>query len=191
MRDAVCEFEVEGMTCAACVGRVERVLKRVPGVRDAAVNLATHRATLAVAPGFDASAVVAAVDAAGYAARPRVAQDPLEPEVVTAAAGGRTAAAWRRVALSAALSVPLMALAMVHALHFPGSAYVQAALGVAVVSSGSARRCSVQGERAPPSAGHVMHLRRGGPPAALLLGAVRVRCARGRTRCTLESRPAR
>jgi hypothetical protein len=99
----------------------------------AAVNLATHRATLAVAPGFDVAAVVTAVDAAGYAARPRVGQDPLEPEAVTAAAGGRVAAAWRRVALSAALSAPLMALSMVHALHFAGSAYVQAALGVGVV----------------------------------------------------------
>ena len=33
---------VEGMTCASCVGRVERALKKVPGVSDAAVNLGVH-----------------------------------------------------------------------------------------------------------------------------------------------------
>ncbi len=174
MRDAVCEFEVEGMTCAACVGRVERVLKRVPGVRDAAVNLATHRATLAVAPGFDAAAVVAAVDAAGYAARPRVALDPLEPEAVTAASGGRVAAAWRRVGLAAALSAPLMALSMVHALHFTGSAYVQAALGVAVVlgAGGPMLRAAWRGARHREVS--MDTLVAVGSLSALLLGAVRV-----------------
>lgn len=39
------ELIVEGMTCASCVGRVERALKQMPGVLDAAVNLATGRAT--------------------------------------------------------------------------------------------------------------------------------------------------
>ena len=174
MRDAVCELEVDGMTCAACVGRVERVLKRVPGVRDAAVNLATHRATLAVAPGFDVAAVVAAVDAAGYAARPRVGQDPLEPEALTAASGGRVAAAWRRVALSAALSAPLMALSMVHALHFAGSAYVQAALGVGVVlgAGGPMLRAAWRGARHREVS--MDTLVAVGSLAALLLGAARV-----------------
>jgi Cu+-exporting ATPase len=174
MRDAVCELEVDGMTCAACVGRVERVLKRVPGVRDAAVNLATHRATLAVAPGFDVAAVVAAVDAAGYAARPRVGQDPLEPEALTAASGGRVAAAWRRVALSAALSAPLMALSMVHALHFAGSAYVQAALGAAVVlgAGGPMLRAAWKGARHREVS--MDTLVAVGSLAALLLGAARV-----------------
>ena len=35
-------FGVSGMTCASCVGRVERALKQLPGVREAAVNLATE-----------------------------------------------------------------------------------------------------------------------------------------------------
>lgn len=35
---------IEGMTCASCVGRVERALTAVPGVQTAAVNLATERA---------------------------------------------------------------------------------------------------------------------------------------------------
>ena len=40
------EFEIEGMTCASCVGRVEKALKAVPGVSEAQVNLATEPATV-------------------------------------------------------------------------------------------------------------------------------------------------
>ena len=39
-------FPVEGMTCASCVRRVERALKKVPGVAEAAVNLALNEATV-------------------------------------------------------------------------------------------------------------------------------------------------
>ena len=54
---------VGGMTCAACVRRVENVLKAVPGVEDAAVNLATSRATIAYSPLFAGwGAVKRAVD---------------------------------------------------------------------------------------------------------------------------------
>ncbi|MFC6048312.1 copper ion binding protein, partial [Methylobacterium hispanicum] len=40
------ELSIEGMTCASCVGRVERALKAVPGVAEATVNLATERASV-------------------------------------------------------------------------------------------------------------------------------------------------
>ena len=40
-------LQVEGMTCASCVGRVERALRKVPGVQDASVNLATESARIA------------------------------------------------------------------------------------------------------------------------------------------------
>ncbi|MDQ3541886.1 MAG: cation transporter, partial [Chloroflexota bacterium] len=39
-------FPVEGMTCAACVRRVERALTKVDGVESASVNLATERASV-------------------------------------------------------------------------------------------------------------------------------------------------
>ena len=39
-------FQVEGMTCASCVGRVEKAIRAVPGVVSASVNLATERATV-------------------------------------------------------------------------------------------------------------------------------------------------
>jgi Cu+-exporting ATPase len=67
MADRTLSFEVEGMSCASCAGRVEKALKAVPGTTSAAVNLAAHRATVqgAMAP----EAVRAALDRAGYPAR--------------------------------------------------------------------------------------------------------------------------
>ena len=61
------EVAIEGMTCASCVGRVEKALKAVPGVTDAVVNLATEKATVQGAA--DAAAVVAAIENAGYDAK--------------------------------------------------------------------------------------------------------------------------
>lgn len=52
------------MTCASCVGRVEKALKAVPGVSDAVVNLATERAT--VQGTADTASLVAAIAHAGY-----------------------------------------------------------------------------------------------------------------------------
>ena len=43
------EFQVGGMSCAACVGRIERAVKRIPGVSDISVNLATQRAVVRLA----------------------------------------------------------------------------------------------------------------------------------------------
>ena len=67
---------VEGMTCAACVGRVERALKKLPGVTDAAVNLATERADVTV-NGADRASLIAAIEKAGY----QVPQQTLELSV--------------------------------------------------------------------------------------------------------------
>ncbi|WP_212591752.1 heavy metal translocating P-type ATPase [Bordetella genomosp. 2] len=62
------ELAVGGMTCASCVGRVEKALKAVPGVAQATVNLATERATVrGVAAVQD---LVAAIEKVGYEARP-------------------------------------------------------------------------------------------------------------------------
>ncbi|SDK60067.1 Au+-exporting ATPase [Methylophilus rhizosphaerae] len=62
------ELSVQGMTCASCVGRVEKALKALPGVVDATVNLATERAT--VRGTADVSALIFAVEKAGYDAKP-------------------------------------------------------------------------------------------------------------------------
>lgn len=65
---ATVELSIDGMTCASCVGRVERALRAVPGVSEASVNLATERAT--VKGSVDAATLVRAVEAVGYAAKP-------------------------------------------------------------------------------------------------------------------------
>lgn len=102
------ELAVEGMTCASCVGRVERALRKVPGVSEASVNLATERATVrGVAP---SEALIAAIAKAGYEAR------TLAPEGDHAEASARKDA--ERVALqrdllvATALALPVFLLEM-------------------------------------------------------------------------------
>jgi Cu+-exporting ATPase len=64
------ELQIEGMTCAACVRRVERVLTKTPGVTAASVNFATHTALVELAPGTDLTTITAATERAGYPSRP-------------------------------------------------------------------------------------------------------------------------
>ncbi|MHA3055133.1 copper-translocating P-type ATPase [Acinetobacter sp. ANC 4633] len=66
--EQVFELNIQGMTCASCVGRVEKALKKVEGVSDATVNLATEKATVH-AHLTDASALLTAVHKAGYEAQ--------------------------------------------------------------------------------------------------------------------------
>lgn len=73
------ELSVEGMTCASCVGRVERALKAVPGVTQAVVNLATERAT--IRGSADVATLIAAIKDVGYEAKAiGVAVDATEDE---------------------------------------------------------------------------------------------------------------
>ncbi|HSV70851.1 MAG TPA: heavy metal translocating P-type ATPase [Methylibium sp.] len=92
---------IDGMTCASCVLRVEKALKKVPGVADATVNLATETASVAAAPGTLPSALEAAVEAAGYAAHLQ------SPDAPAAARAPSVAAQGWRVAVAAALTLPL------------------------------------------------------------------------------------
>ena len=59
-------LDVRGMTCASCVGRVERALRRVSGVEGATVNLATERATALVHEGMEIGPLLEAIRDAGY-----------------------------------------------------------------------------------------------------------------------------
>ena len=52
------EFGIDGMTCASCVGRVEKAIAAVPGVQTANVNLATERATVSYSDPSVADAAV-------------------------------------------------------------------------------------------------------------------------------------
>ncbi len=87
------QFPVEGMTCASCVNRIERFLRKVDGVDDATVNLATERATVTFDPmRVNVPDLGRAVEAAGYDARLDQVQGAdgmaLRPEAVTPVVGG-------------------------------------------------------------------------------------------------------
>jgi Cu+-exporting ATPase len=93
-------LQIEGMSCASCVGRVEKVLRRVPGVLDASVNLASEQATVRALSTVDLPALCAALAAAGYPAR--VLAD-------AHAAAPLAGAPWWPVAVAAVLTLPLVA----------------------------------------------------------------------------------
>ena len=80
---ATLSLPIEGMTCASCVQRVEKALARVPGVRSAAVNLATETAAVELAQPVASGALAEAVRHAGYA---------VPQETVTFAVHGMTCA---------------------------------------------------------------------------------------------------
>ena len=63
-------LSLEGMSCASCATRIERALKRVPGVTDAAVNFASQKAYVQSDWAPDETALLIAVEKAGYSARP-------------------------------------------------------------------------------------------------------------------------
>ncbi|MBZ9711739.1 heavy metal translocating P-type ATPase [Deinococcus multiflagellatus] len=109
---AQAEFGVQGMTCANCVGRVERALKKVDGVLAASVNLATERATVtylpqSVAPGE----LKAAIRGAGYEVLDAQAGQAREDQE-RAAREREVAELRRQVTFSAVFAVPLLLLAM-------------------------------------------------------------------------------
>ena len=92
-------FAVEGMSCAACAGRVERALRAVAGVAEASVNMATEVASVRAEAPLPFDALEAAVRKAGYTAR--------APDVAAPAAPSE-ARAWTPVVIAAALSLPLL-----------------------------------------------------------------------------------
>jgi P-type Cu+ transporter len=103
-------LNIEGMTCASCVGRVERALLAAPGVVSASVNLATQTAKIQFALGTTSPEdIAAAVTSAGYAAH--VARDAA-PAQKTDRQAAETHALRRRFILAAALTVPVVILAM-------------------------------------------------------------------------------
>jgi len=88
---------VEGMTCASCVGRVERALKAVPGIDSAAVNLATERADITFSGQADPQAAVSAIERAGYAVREETLELAIEG-MTCASCVGRVEKALKKVA---------------------------------------------------------------------------------------------
>ena len=106
------DLQVDGMTCASCVGRVERALQKVPGVQSASVNLATARASVQASGAVDAPALIAAIAKAGYEAAP-VAREQSGAEDATAARQAAELAALKRsLAFAAVFALPVFVLEM-------------------------------------------------------------------------------
>src|SRR5450830_1519718 len=93
-------LDITGMSCASCVGRVEKALHKILGVSEVSVNLASEKATLTTTSAVSVDSLIAAVERAGYnAALPSIAQtEPARPALPT----------WWPVAVAAALTAPLM-----------------------------------------------------------------------------------
>ena len=105
------ELSVTGMTCASCVGRVEKALKAVPGVSGATVNLATERASVTAAGGVAASALIQAVAKAGYEARP-IAEAASDTDAVAERQAAERQALKRSLTIAAIFALPVFILEM-------------------------------------------------------------------------------
>jgi Cu+-exporting ATPase len=150
----VCELPVQGMTCAACVGRIERALAKLPGVEEATANFVTQRTTVRFDPvRVDQEAIARAIEDVGYevprqkspdaAPRTDVASAPSQPsaeeraELLRAAEDQEQRQLRRDFWVAALLTFPLVVLAMSHG-AIPGSdgpvgRLLQLALGTPVV----------------------------------------------------------
>jgi Cu+-exporting ATPase len=128
------ELPIEGMTCASCASRVERGLNEVHGVT-ATVNFATECAAVEYDPAVVApEQLLGAVAHAGYSAAlpsPRLGPPAADADEDASAPLGR------RVAISAALSLPVLLLAMVSGLQFDKWEWVALGLATPVVLWGA------------------------------------------------------
>ena len=125
--EEVIDFPVEGMTCAFCIGRVEKALKAVPGVLDATANLAQERASVRFVKGAAAFGdFAAAVERTGYKAIRETAATAPEEDRRTAEA--RTLK--RDLVIAALLTAPLFVMEMgAHAFPAFGH-YIHETLGM-------------------------------------------------------------
>lgn len=105
------ELSISGMTCASCVGRVEKALKSVPGVSDASVNLATERATVHGFGNDLMPQLIAAVAAAGYKAAP-VGSGSDAADREREAREAEQASLKRSVIIAAIATLPLLVIEM-------------------------------------------------------------------------------
>ncbi|MEQ8693821.1 MAG: heavy metal translocating P-type ATPase [Gammaproteobacteria bacterium] len=104
------ELDVEGMTCASCVSRVEKALARSPGVTHAVVNFATGRASVQAVGGLDSAVLVAAVADAGYGAR--LVDRGRDPDTERESRTRELSRLRQSLVLAASLSLPIFVLEM-------------------------------------------------------------------------------
>jgi cation-transporting ATPase V/Cu+-exporting ATPase len=122
-------FEVDGMTCASCAVRIERVLARQPGVDNASVNFAGGRARVRASSGTDPGNLRTAVQKIGY---DLALADPAQPSGISDRYASEARSQWQRFWFAAALSLPAMILGMTAGMS-GWSLWVQALLTTPVV----------------------------------------------------------
>ena len=128
------ELPITGMTCASCANRIERKLNKLDGVT-ASVNYATEKATVDFDPATVApDQLVAAVEAAGYKAVIPSAEPTAAPAT---AETDETAPLRRRLLISAALSLPVLVLAMIRPLQFDNWQWLTLQLATPVILWGA------------------------------------------------------
>ena len=129
---ATLELEVGGMTCASCAMRIEKKLNRLDGVT-ATVNYATEKARVSLPDGMDVATVIAEVEKTGYTA----ALPAVELESEPADADPELTGLRNRLIGSVALSVPVIALAMIPPLQFTYWQWLSLTLAAPVVAWGA------------------------------------------------------
>ncbi|GAB3196211.1 heavy metal translocating P-type ATPase [Nocardioides hungaricus] len=125
------ELELTGMTCASCANRIERRLNKVPGVT-ASVNYATEKAWVTFDETVSTDDLIATVESVGYGARLPAAEVPDAPGEDPELRDLR-----QRLLVSAALSVPVVVLAMVSAWQFDYWQWLSLTLAAPVVVWGA------------------------------------------------------
>ncbi|MGR4850020.1 heavy metal translocating P-type ATPase [Streptomyces sp. LARHCF252] len=128
---AVAEVEllIGGMTCASCAARVEKKLNRMDGVT-ATVNYATEKARVSYPAGTEVADLIATVVKTGYTAEEPA---PAPEEEAAADEDPELSTLRRRLAVSAALAVPVVLLAMIPALQFDNWQWLSLTLAAPVV----------------------------------------------------------
>jgi P-type Cu+ transporter len=126
------ELVIGGMTCASCAARVEKKLNKIEGVT-ATVNYATEKAKVSYADGVSTDDLIATVETTGYTAR---LPEPARPEVPSEPARAEEDGVLllrTRLVVSALLTVPVVAMAMVPALQFEYWQWLSLTLAAPVV----------------------------------------------------------
>lgn len=125
------DLDVVGMTCASCVNRVEKALRKVDGVLDASVNLATESARVRIAGNVQPDRLIKAIDAAGYQAS---LHRPPTGGTAPASHSSKKSTDGLHVAIAAVLSLPLVLPMIMELLgqHSMLPAWIQFALATPV-----------------------------------------------------------
>ena len=141
----IIHLDVQGMTCASCVGRVERKLRKIPGV-DPAVNLPLESARVIVPADITDEQIIETVNNAGYTASLKTEVRDAESEETTNARSGGLG--WR-IVVALLLSVPIFLISMFPTFQFPHWGWVLAliTLPVAVYSAEPFHRAALTNAR--------------------------------------------